>query len=148
MMWILNFLPFWVFHLIVFIGAIGWIVATILKAVPFVIQYRLAIQAVSTALLVFGIYAEGGLSNQSMWESKVREMEHKVEIAELKAQHATGKIEYKFIDRIKVIKEVQVVVKEKLKEVATVIDSQCKLLPEAIDLLNTAAKNIKQDDKK
>lgn len=142
-MWLLNFLPFWVFHLITLIGAVGWLISVVMKMIPFVLQYRIPIQVVSSALLVFGIYSEGGLSNQEMWEARVKEMEHRAEIAELKANEATNRVEYKFIDKVKVVHDVQVVVKEKLKEVATIIDSQCKLTPEAIELMNAAAKNIK-----
>lgn len=147
-MWVLNFLPFWIFHLIVLLGAVGLIVATTLGMIPWVSRYKLPLQIGSIAILIFGIYMEGGISNQEMWEARVKEMEHKVEIAEEKAKSANGKIEYKFIDKVKVVHDVQVVVQEKLKEVATIIDSQCKMTPEAIDLINAAAKNIAPGEKK
>lgn len=147
-MWILNFLPFWFIHLIVLIGAIGLGIATLLKMIPFVNTYRLPLQAVSIAVLIFGIYLEGGVSNQEMWEARVKEMEAKVAVAEEKAKTANAKIEYKFIDKVKVVHDVQVVIQEKIKEVATLIDSQCKMTPEAIDLINAAAKNKKPGDNK
>lgn len=147
-MWILNFLPFWIFHLIVIIGAAGLIAATVLKMVPGIARYRLPLQIASIAILTFGIYMEGAISNQEVWEARVKEMEHRAALAEEKAKAANGKIEYKFLDRVKVVQEVQVVVQERIKEVATLIDSQCKMTPEAIDLLNAAAKNVKPGETK
>jgi hypothetical protein len=147
-MWILNFLPFWVIHLIVLVGAVGLGAATLLKIIPFVSTYRLPLQIVSIAVLVFGIYLEGGVSNQEMWEARVKEMEAKVAVAEEKAKTANAKIQYKFIDKVKVVHDVQVVIQEKIKEVATLIDSQCKMTPEAIDLLNAAAMNKKPGENK
>lgn len=147
-MWILNFLPFWVFHLVVLAGAAGLIIGVVLKMIPFVSTYRLPIQVLSLTLLTFGLFMEGAIYNQKEWEARVKEMEQKVAIAEEKAKVANGKIEYKFIDKVRVVNDVQVIVQEKIKEVATVIDAQCKLTPEAIDLLNAAAKNVKPGDNK
>ena len=42
-----------------------------------------------------------------------------------------------------IVKDVQVVIQEKVKEVAAQIDAQCKVAPEAIDILNLAADNVK-----
>ena len=81
-------------------------------------------------------------------QALVKEMEAKVALADEKSKNATGKIEYKFVDKVKVVKDVQVVVQEKIKEVATVIDSKCELTPEAVSLINAAAKNIKPGEKK
>lgn len=147
-MWILNFLPFWIFHLVVLIGAVGVFASFALGMIPWVSRYKLPLQIASIAVLTFGIYMEGGIATQEVWEARVKEMEGKVAIAEEKAKIANGKIEYKFIDRVKVVQDVQVIVQEKIKEVATLIDSQCKMTPEAIDLLNAAAKNIAPGEKK
>lgn len=146
-MWILNFLPYWVFYLILLAGVVGLLAATVLKVIPFISAYRLPLQVVSLAFFAFGLYMAGAISNQEAWDEKIKEMENKVALAEEKSKAANGKIEYKFVDRVKVVSDVQVVVQEKIKEVATIIDSQCKLTPEAIDLLNAAAKNIKPGDK-
>ena len=42
-------------------------------------------------------------------------------------------------DKIKVVKETQVVVQEKIKTVEVKIDSQCKITDDTIDILNQAA---------
>ena len=147
-MWILNFLPFWFFHLITLIGVVGLFVGFVLGMIPIISKYKLPIQILSIAFLVIGIYMEGAMSNEEKWLALVKEMEAKVALAEEKSKNATGKIEYKFVDKVKVVKDVQIVVQEKIKEVATVIDSKCELTPEAVSLINAAAKNIKPGEKK
>lgn len=140
-MWILNFLPFWFFHLITLAGVIGLVVGFALGFIPFINKYKLPIQIFSILLLVAGIYMEGAISNEEKWQALVKEMEAKVALAEEKANNANSKIEYKFVDKVKVVKDVQVVVQEKIKEVSKVIDSKCELTPEAVSLINAAAKN-------
>ena len=147
-MWILNFLPFWFFHLITLVAVVGLLAGFVLGMIPVINKYKLPIQAVSILLLAFGLYMEGAISNEEKWQALVREMEAKVQLAEEKSKNANSKIEYKFVDKVKVVKDVQVVVQEKIKEVATVIDSKCELTPEAISLINAAAKNVKPGEKK
>ena len=140
-MWILNFLPFWFFHLITLLAVIGLLVGFVLGMIPIINKYKLPIQAVSILLLAFGLYMEGAISNEEKWQALVKEMEAKVALAEEKSKNANSKIEYKFVDKVKVVKDVQVVVQEKIKEISKVIDSKCELTPEAVSLINAAAKN-------
>lgn len=144
-MWILNFLPTWIAYVIAAIGAaglVGSIFAGFLsRFFPQLLVIKIPLQIVSVLVLVFGVYLSGGIANQEMWEARVKEMEKKVEIAEQKAKETNAKIEYKFIDRIKTVKEVQVVVQEKIKEVEKIIDAKCEVPAEAVEILNMAAKN-------
>ena len=144
-MWILNFLPTWIAYVIAAIGAAGLVVSIftgfLSRFFPQLLIIKLPLQIISVLVLVFGVYLSGGIANQEMWEARVKEMEKKVEIAEQKAKETNAKIEYKFIDRVKTVKEVQVVIQEKIKEVEKVIDAKCEVAPEAIELLNMAAKN-------
>ena len=146
-MWLLNFLPFWFFHLVTLVGIIGLVVGFALGMIPFISRYKLPIQLISILLLVAGIYMEGAISNEEKWQALVKEMEAKVALAEEQAKNANGKIEYKFIDKVKKVKETQVVIQEKIRDVATVIDNGCIVAPEAIELLNAAAKNFKPGEK-
>ena len=98
-MWILDFLPGWIFTLITLAGAGAYLVTEVLGNIPFVAQYLRAIRAGAIVALVFGVYMMGGSANQEKWEARVKEMEAKVAVAEEKAKTANAKIEYKFIDR-------------------------------------------------
>ena len=139
-MWILNFLPFWFFHLITLLGVVGLVAGFVLGMIPLINKYKLPIQIFSLLLLVFGIYMEGAISNEEKWQALVKEMEAKVALAEEKSKNANLKIEYKFIDKVKLVEKTQVVIQEKLKEVEKVIDAKCEIDPSVISILNEAAK--------
>ena len=70
----------------------------------------------------------------------VEEAKAQVKIAEQKAAETSAKIEYKFIDKVKVVKDVQVIIQEKIVEKEKIIDSGCKVAPEALSILNEASK--------
>jgi len=146
-MWVLNFLPSWIHQAFVLIGFVGIIVSLFAsffsRFLPTLLLIKLPLQIISVGFLVFGVYLWGGIANQEMWEARVKEMQEKVAIAEQKSKEVNTKIQYKYIDKIKVVQEVQVVVQEKIKEVAVRIDSECKVTNEAVDILNMAAKNSK-----
>lgn len=139
-MWILNFLPFWFFHLITLLGVVGLVAGFVLGMIPLINKYKLPIQLFSLLLLVFGIYMEGAISNEEKWQALVKEMEAKVALAEEKSKNANSKIEYKFLDKVKLVEKTQVVIQEKLKEVEKVIDAKCEIDPSVISILNEAAK--------
>ncbi len=148
-MWILNFLPPWIHQALILIGLVGIIVSIFAgffsRFIPTLLLIKLPLQIISIGFLVFGVYLWGGIANQEMWEARVKEMQDKVAVAEQKSKEVNTEIQYKYIDKIKIVQEVQVVVQEKIKEVAVKIDSECKVTNEAVDILNTAAKNSKPE---
>lgn len=151
-MWILNFLPTWIAYAIALAGAVGLVVSIftgfLSRFIPSLLLIKFPLQIISIVVLVFGVYLWGGIANQEMWEARVNEMKKKVAIAEQKAKETNAKIEYKYVDRVKVIQDVQVRVQERLKEVATQIDNECKVNPEVVLLLNSAAKNTRPGEGK
>lgn len=144
-MWILNFLPAWFAYILTLIGAAGLVVSFFTgyftRFFPQLLTFKIPLQILSVGILLFGVYLSGSLANQEMWEARVKDMEEKVNIAERKAKEVNTIVEYKFIEKVKVVNDVQVVVQEKIKEVEKIIDAKCEVPPEAIELLNTAAKN-------
>ncbi len=142
-MWILDWLPAWIFHLTVLIGVGGVLASWVLSFVPVIILYRLPIQVLSIIILVFGVYAEGGLSNQQKWELRVSEVEKKVLVAEIKAEEATRKLVEVILNNEKNIKEITTSNLTQLRSISSKIDKQCKVDNEAINILNNAAKNKK-----
>ena len=139
-MWILNFLPNIVFHLILLIGVLGIAVSFVFKAVPFISKYHLPILSVSIFLTIIAVWYEGGIAKDAEYQAMINEMKLKVAEAEKQAAEANAKIEYVFIDRIQKVKDVQVVVQEKIRNVAVNIDDNCKITVDTVDILNKAAK--------
>ena len=144
-MWLLNLMPDWFYHLIVVVSILGLIVASVLKFVPFVSTYRLPIQVISVLLLVFGVWMEGGIVNEAKWEARVKELEEKVKIAEEKSTEKNVEIQEKVITQTKVVREkgrdiIQYIDREVVKkeEVVKFIEN-CPIPKDIIDAHNAAA---------
>lgn len=149
-MWLLSWLPdsllFYIVNATLIVGAISFFLSffvlhRILNRFPTLAPYNLLIQIASTVLLVAGIYFKGGYGVEMEWRKKVADMEAKVKIAEAKSEQANIDLAAKQKEKVKVVKEVQVVIKEKIVQVASKIDAECKVDPEAINIINDAAKN-------
>lgn len=144
-MWMFNLMPDWFYHLIVILSILGLIVASVLKFVPFVSTYRLPIQVISTLLLVFGVWMEGGIVNEAKWEARVKELEEKVKIAEEKSTEKNVEIQERVVTQTKVVKEkgrdiIQYIDREVVKkeEVVKFIEN-CPIPKDIIDAHNAAA---------
>lgn len=147
-MWFLDFLPNWIFHLITLVGVAGVIASFLLGMIPFINTYKTALQVVSVIVLVFGIYMEGGISNQERWEAKVAEAEKKVLEAEKKAAEANGKIEYVFVEKKSKIQENKAAALADVQSNAAKMNAKCVVIPEVINILNASAINQAAGGKK
>jgi hypothetical protein len=151
-MWMLAFIPdaflAWIINTILITGIIGFAASFffgyVVRWLPAIAPYHLLIQVVSIVLLVAGVYFKGGYSVEMDWRAKVAELESKVAISEQKSKEANTQIQTVYVDRVKVVKEKQIVVQEKIKTVEVKIDSQCKITADTIDILNDAAAGVKK----
>jgi hypothetical protein len=142
-MWILQILPDWVFHAICLAGIAGLVAGVLLGFVPFIGKYKLPIQIISLLLLVFGLFMEGAITNEQIWQARVKELEAKIAESEKKIEKTNTKIKKVYVTKVKVIKQDRIVIQEKIVKEAANIDKNCKVSPEAISILNEAAKPIK-----
>jgi hypothetical protein len=113
-MWILSFIPDAIFHYILIAGALIFLASVFLGVIPLIKQYKLPVRYLGAALLAIGIFFEGAIYNNNAWVTRVKEMEAKVALAEEKSKNANSKIEYKFLDKVKVVEKTQVVIQEKI----------------------------------
>ena len=151
-MFLLSLIPdaflAWVVNTILVAGVLGFTASFffgfVVRYLPAIAPYRMIIQIVSIVLLVAGVYFKGGYSVEMAWRARVAEMEAKVAVAEQKARDANAEIKTVYVDKVKIVKETQVVIQEKIKNVEVKIDSQCKVAPEAITILNEAAAGVKK----
>lgn len=128
-------------------GIIGLVVSWFITFIPFINIYRKWIQIASILLLVSGVYWYGGYTVEKIWRDEVAKLEEKVREAEAKSAVVNKEIEVVYRDRVKIVKQDVVVVQEKIKEVEKVLDKGCVIAPEAISILNEAAKSKKKDEK-
>lgn len=146
-MWILNFLPDYVTHLIFLVGAIGVVVGFVLGFIPFVKLYRLPIQIISILVFSLGLYLEGGLADNLIWKARVAELEVKVAQAEAKSQEQNTIIVEKIVVKTKKIRGKKKTIIEyidrevvKNQDVIKYIE-MCPAVPEPIlKAINDAAK--------
>jgi uncharacterized membrane protein len=144
-MWILQWLPNWIFYGIFFAGLLGLLATYVMKFIPFVYVYRTPIQAVSVLAIVIGTYMSGAISNEESWQTKVKEMEAKVAAAEIESQKENVKIVEKIVKKTEYItRRGQDIIQYVDREVVKYDDrfrpgGQCELPKEFIKAINTAA---------
>lgn len=138
-MWVLDWLPFWIFHLITLVGFLALIAAQFLKFIPLISQYRLPIQVSGILVLVFGIYMEGGISTQEKWEARVKEVEAKVAEAEAKSAKENTKIIEKVNTKVEIVRVRGDEINKYVDRELTKYDDQCKIPKEFVKAHNDAA---------
>ena len=138
-MWLLSFLPNWLFYVILFAGIIGLIVS---KFIP--LTYRLPAQTLSALAVVVGVFMAGAIHDNEAWLAKVRELEAKLAKAETQSVIETVRIETKLEKQKQKIVEKQVVVKEYIDREVVKYDNQCVIPKEFINAHNQAAEHVKK----
>lgn len=156
MFWIVSWIPdsmlAYAVNILLVVGAVSaflsfFIIHRIVRWFPALAPYHLVIQVISAALLVAGLYFKGGYGVEMMWRERVAELEKKIQESEERAKQVNEKIVVKYKDRVKVIKDTQIVVQEKIKEVEKLVDAKCEVTPEAVNILNEAAKKPERGQK-
>jgi len=145
-MWLLHFLPDsflqFVVHAILLAGVLGTLLFYFIIGkfpIPFLGGYIRLGKILSAILLVSGIYFEGGFSNEMQWRERVREMEAKVAKAEEEAKEANKALDNKSKEKVKVIRERGVVVKQYIDREVAKYDNQCVIPKEFVKAHNDAA---------
>jgi hypothetical protein len=137
---IIGIVPFWVWLTVACAGGVGYFFFGIITMIPFLMPYREPIKIVCIVICLGGTFMCGGDGVTTIWQAQIKEAQAKVAAAETKSKEANVVIQKVYIDRVKKVKELQVVYKDRIKEVEKVIDAECKVAPEAISILNDAAK--------
>ena len=140
-MWIINWLPEFVVHLIFLAGIVGTIAGFVLGFIPFVSKYKLPIQIISLLLLSLGVYLEGGLAEKAKWELRVKEMEAKVAEAQAKAAVVNTEIVEKIVTEKEYIKVKGAKVVEYIDREVKVFDTNCTVPEVAIKAHDMSASN-------
>lgn len=125
---------------VILLGIAAYTVGTFIQYFPPLMPYQKALKIGGAVLTVLGIYFYGGYAVEMGWRQKVRELEAKVALSEEQSKTANAQLETKIVEKTKVIHDLQIVYKEKIVEVATKSDAQCVFAPEALYILNEAAK--------
>ena len=144
-MWILQWLPDWIFYAIFFVGLLGLLATYVMKFIPLVNVYRTPIQAISILAIAIGTYMSGAISNEEAWQARVKEMEAKVAAAEVQSVKENIKIVEKVVIKTQIVRTrgqdiIQYVDREIVKyDTKFAPGGVCEIPKEFIKALNDAA---------
>jgi hypothetical protein len=143
-MWILQWLPWWLFYVVLALGLVGLVVTYLLKFIPLPIihVYKTPLQIVSIILVVIGVYMLGSIANERAWQARIKELEVKLAQAEAEGAKENIKIVEKVVVQQKIVRErgqniVQYVDREVVK-----YDTRCEIPQPFVDAHNRAAEKI------
>ena len=144
-MWLIHLLPdgllVWFVNVFLLLGILATLASFFVSAIPLLDKYRLPAQFISVILLASGVYFKGGYEIEKTWRAKVAELEVKLEVAQNAAKNVNVQVETQIVEKIKYVDRVKWKTKTVIKEVEKVIDAECKVAPEALTILNSAAQN-------
>jgi uncharacterized membrane protein len=103
-MWILQWLPNWIFYAVLLAGVFGLVVSYFTRLLPFLYVYKTPIQLGSIAAIAVGTFMSGAIHDNEAWEARVKEMEEKVAAAEAQSKVENVKIVEKVVTKTQVIK--------------------------------------------
>ena len=142
-MWLLNFLPDWLFYATLMAGVLGLVASYFMKFIPFVYMYKTPIQLVSTFVIVGSTFMLGAAWNDQAWRDRVAEMEKKVAAAEAKSAEENVKIVTKLVKKTEVVRiKGEETIKYIDKEIVKYND-RCEIPEDFVKTLNNAAEQPK-----
>lgn len=140
-MWLVNWLPDWVFHLILLVGVLGLLASWVLKRIPFVETWGLQIQVAAIILTVLGVWYEGGIAKDREYRERIAALELKVSRAETAAAEANTRLVELLAQKDQEIKDVTVANQKKLRDLAAQLNKTCTVNQDVVNILNNAARN-------
>jgi uncharacterized protein YacL len=147
-MWLLHWLPNWIFYAVLISGVFGLVVSYLIRFlsfIPFLYVYKTPIQITSIIAIAIGTFMSGAIYDNNAWEARVKEMEAKVAVAETQSKEENIKIVEKVVTKTQVIKTrgqdiVKYVDRELVKyDTKFLPGGECEMPKEFIKALNDAA---------
>lgn len=139
--WIIGKIPATVWLMMAIGGSVLFLAGGILGRLPQFKAYAVFIKPVGIILAILGIYMYGGASIIDHYQKMIAEYEQKIKVAEEKSVAVNTVIEERIRYETQIIRDNQIVYQDRIIEVATEVDGQCKVHPEIVEILNNAAEN-------
>ena len=140
MIWLLNFLPTWIFQAValgLMVLGVGVHMFVRHPIVPSIIP-----KIIGALLVVAGVFVSGGIWTQSEFLEAVKKQKEEIARLEKASGEITTKVEKVYIERTKVIKEKGDVIIEKVPEyISKDADAKCDVPNGFVVLHNSAVKN-------
>lgn len=132
----------WITYILFGAGLVLYVASKLVAWIPFINRYKLPAELIGVILLVVGAYFYGGYATEKVWRERVAELEDKVAKAEAESKKVNEVIKEKIVTKVKEIKVFQDRIKEVIIEKEKIIDAQCTVPQEALDILNESAKGV------
>lgn len=142
MLWILQFLPDWVYYGILVLGLVGLAVTYFLRFIPIpaIFMYRTPIQLASVCMIAFGVYMSGVIANEQKWKDRVAQLEKEYAESQIKSEKVSSEVVTKYITKREVIRERGEEQIRYIDREITKYNEICRLPKEVITIHNEAAK--------
>jgi len=146
-MFLLSLIPDTFLHMAIFAiiatGIVIYMASFFLALVPVLIPYRPIFHVLSLFFILVGVYFAGGYSTEMEWRRRVSKLEEKVAKAEEQSKQANTKLDSKTQEKVKVIREKGLVVKQYIDREVTKYDNQCVIPKEFVKAHNDSAEKTK-----
>jgi hypothetical protein len=139
-MWILQFLPNWIFYLTLFTGVAAFVVTKFVRILP----NAQLIQAASAAVVAFSIFMIGAISNNDAWLAKIKDLEVKVAEAEAKSAASNTEIVEKTVTKTQIVKQRGEDIVKYIDREVVKFDANCAVPKEFVSTHNQAAEAPKK----
>ncbi len=150
--WMISLIPdsifIWITYFLMTLGLGLYVVSKLVAWLPIISRYKTPAEILGVIILVAGSYLFGSHGTEMVWRERVKELEEKVAKAEEQSKQTNSIIQEKIVTKVKEIKVFQDRIKEVIVEKEKIIDAQCKVPQEALDILNASAQNKPMESKK
>lgn len=145
-MWILKWIPDFVFYLILLTGLVGFFITFLVKYIPVPALYihRFTIQIASLLTIMFGSFMVGAVHDNNAWQKKVDELKEKLAVAESQSKEANVQINTKTEKQKEKIVTKEIVVKQYIEKEVAKYDNKCELPKEFIEAHNKSAEDTRK----
>jgi hypothetical protein len=140
-MWILNFLPDAFFHILLVASILIFLVSTLFNNIPLLGGYTKLIQIISVVCLIFSVWMEGGIAKDNEYKEKIKALQQQIDKAKVESDALNNKLFEEMLKYQQEIKSINDANKLKLKDQASLLNSQCKVNQDVINILNDSARN-------
>lgn len=131
-------------YAIVALGLSLYILSKLVGWLPFIKSYKLPIELLGVILYGIGAFYAGGYGVERMWRERVEQVQAKVKELEGRQAEVVKVIETKVITKIKQVEVVKEVIKQEIVEKEKLINANCEVSPDAIEMFNKSVTNPEQ----
>jgi len=144
-MWLLSFVPDAWLHLAVLgvlsLGAVIYVLSYFTVFLPQLAPVREPIRILGTLIIVAGVFFYGSYDTEMTWRRRVAEVEARVDQAQAESKKANSQLDKKSTERVRVIKERGLVIKQYIDREVVRYDEACKIPDVVVRAHNAAARN-------